>query len=346
MPKRPQNCPYQPQEKKYGKAVQDPIPEDTSSGLEEKEIKVIQRVVGSILWYARSVDMTVLMALSTIASQQSKATENTWNAVKQLLDYLSSHPDATIRYRASDMVLNIHSDASYLSEPNTRSRACGHFFLGWMPIDGEPIKLNGAFFTLCAILKFVVSSAAEAELGALFLNCKEGKIFRLILKELGHPQSATPVHCDNKTAVGIANNTIKRQRSRSMEMRYFWVADQVTQGNYIIQWYPGQENLGDYQSKHHIGMHHSTLRPWYLHQANSPMVLPRALAPAALRGCVGTLPKGYTRGAPLPKVPSYRAQKQPLRKKQVHLPRTPISRIGARLAAAQCALPRGSYPSQ
>ena len=53
---------------------------------------------------------------------------------------------------------------------------------------------------------------------------------------------------------------------------------------------------------------------------------------------VGTLPKGYTRGAPLPKVPSYRAQKQPLWKKQVHLPRTPISRIGARLAAAQCAL--------
>ena len=61
---------------------------------------------------------------------------------------------------------------------------------------------------------------------------------------------------------------------------------------------------------------------------------------------VGTLPKGYTRGAPLSKVPSYRAQKQPLRKKQVHLPRTPISRIGARLAAAQCALPRGSYPAQ
>ena len=172
------------------------------------------------------------------------------------------------------------------------------------------------------------------------------EIFRLILKELGHPQSATPVHCDNKTAVGIANNTIKRQRSRSMEMRYFWVADQATQGNYSIQWYPGQENLGDYQSKHHIGMHHSTVRPWYLHQANSPMVLPRALAPAALRGCLGTLPKGYTRGAPLPKVPSYRAQKQPLRKKQVHLPRTPISRIGARLAAAQCALPRGGYPAQ
>jgi hypothetical protein len=71
-------------------------------------------------------------------------------------------------------------------------------------------------FTLCAILRFVVASAAEAELGALFLNCKEGMIFRLTLEELGHPQPKTPVHCDNATAVGIANNTVKRQRALGM----------------------------------------------------------------------------------------------------------------------------------
>jgi len=56
--------------------------------------------------------------------------------------------------------------------------------MGWSPKDGDPIKLNGAFFTLCTILRFVVASAAEAELGALFLNCKEGIIFGLALEEL------------------------------------------------------------------------------------------------------------------------------------------------------------------
>ena len=94
--------------------------------------------------------MTVLMALSITASQQSKATKNTWNAAKQLLDYLASNPEATSQYSASDTVLNIYSDAPYLSEPNARSCACGCFFLGWMPVDGEPIKLNGAFITLSA----------------------------------------------------------------------------------------------------------------------------------------------------------------------------------------------------
>jgi hypothetical protein len=83
--------------------------------------------------------------------------------------------------------------------------------MGWSPKDRDPIKLNGEFFTLCAILKCIVASAAEAELGALFLKCKEGMIFCLSLEELGHPQPKTPIHCNNPTAVGIANNTIKRQ---------------------------------------------------------------------------------------------------------------------------------------
>jgi hypothetical protein len=119
------------------------------------------------------------------------------------------------------MIMNVRSDASYLSEANVRSRACGHFFMGWPPTDGNPIKLSRAFFTLCAILLFVVASAAKAEPGALFLNCKKRMIFRLTLEELGHPQPKTPINCDNATAVGIANNTVKRQQSCSMEMQYF-----------------------------------------------------------------------------------------------------------------------------
>ncbi len=148
----------------------------------------------------------------------------------QLLGYLATYPDVTIRFWASDMILNVHSNASYLSECEACSRACGHFFMGWSPNDGNTIWLNGAFFTLCAILHFVVSSATKVELGALFLNCKESMIFCLTLEELGHPQPKTHVNCNNTTAVGITNNTVKWQRSHSIEMRYFWVCDEVAQG--------------------------------------------------------------------------------------------------------------------
>ena len=62
---------------------------------------------------------------------------------------------------------------------------------------------------LCGILKYVVASAAEEAIGVLFLNAKEGKILRLVLEELGHPQSPTPIHCNDKTVAGIANDTVK-----------------------------------------------------------------------------------------------------------------------------------------
>jgi hypothetical protein len=139
-----------------------PSPSTYCQKLSPEEIKEIQRVIGSILYYPRAVNITVLMELSSIAIEQSKGTTNTMTKTKQLLDYLATYPNATIHFRASDMIMNIHSNASYLSESDACSRACGHFFIGWSPTDGDPIRLNGAFFTLCAILWFVVASAAEA----------------------------------------------------------------------------------------------------------------------------------------------------------------------------------------
>ncbi len=112
---------------------------------------------------------------------------------------------------------------------------------------------------------------------------------------MGHPQPQTPVHCNNATTTGIANNTVKWQQSRSMEMRYFWVGDKVIQDAYEIKWHSGQENLADYQSKHHISSHHQAIYPWYLQEINSPMVIPRATRPSTLKGCVGNLPEGYIR---------------------------------------------------
>jgi hypothetical protein len=108
----------------------------------------------------------------------------------------------------------------------------------------KPIKLNGVFFTLCSILCFVVTSVAEVKLGSLFLNCKQATIFHLTFEEMGHPQPPIPINWDDSTAVGIANNTVKCQHSRAMEMRFFWV-DAVAQGKFDIKYFPGKENLAD-----------------------------------------------------------------------------------------------------
>jgi hypothetical protein len=110
------------------------------------------------LYYARAVDPTVLMLLNDIATEQTKATEKTQAATNQMLDYLATHPDATIRCHASDMILHIHSDASYLSVSNARSRLGGLFFLGNKSPEQE--TLNGSILNVAAVIKNVVASAA------------------------------------------------------------------------------------------------------------------------------------------------------------------------------------------
>jgi hypothetical protein len=71
----------------------------------------------------------------------------------------------------------------------------------------------------------VVANAAEAEIGALFLNAKEGVNIRNILKEMGHPQLATPMQTENTTAYGILSSTCKQQRRKSIDTRFYWVRD-------------------------------------------------------------------------------------------------------------------------
>jgi len=105
------------------------------------------------------------------------ATEQTPQECKQFLDYMWSHPDAMIRYCASDMILNVHLDTSYLSAKNACNPAVGYYFLGSIPRDNQPIHLNSAIHIISTIMCLVAASAAEAKLGALFLNCKQATIF-------------------------------------------------------------------------------------------------------------------------------------------------------------------------
>jgi hypothetical protein len=77
----------------------------------------------------------------------------------------------------------------------------------------------------------------------------------------------------------------------------------MAQDIYNLSWHPGQENLADHQSKHHVGSHHVAVRPCYLHMKISHQVLPRVARPSALKGCVGTLKVGYICKVPLPRPP-------------------------------------------
>jgi hypothetical protein len=119
--------------------------------------------------------------------------------LRQFLDYASTHPDAIVTYHMSDMVPPGHSDASYLSESKARSQAGGHFF---MSNNTAIPPNNGAILTIAQIIKAVMSSAADAKVGALYINYREAFPARHTLKFMGYPQTPTPMQMDNTTALG------------------------------------------------------------------------------------------------------------------------------------------------
>jgi hypothetical protein len=119
------------------------------------------------------------------------------------------------------MILHIHSNASYLTESEACSRAGGHNFLSSDKPNNQPLLPNGPILSLAKILRNVMSSAAKAEVGALFLNDIEGTIIRTTLEEMGHPQPPTSLQTGNSNADGIINgSTPVKQQCTNTDVSY------------------------------------------------------------------------------------------------------------------------------
>lgn len=277
LPSSPEDSPHDAAPIQYGAKQQLTADPDLSAPLDVQGIKTLQEIIGTLLYYARAIDSTMLVALGSLAAAQTKGTQATAQACQHLLNYAATHPDAILRYTSSDMQLHIHSDASYLSESQARSRAGGYFFLSdkihnIASPDSPAPRVNGAIHIISSILHNVMSSATEAEVGALFHNAKDACSLRNTLTFLGHPQPATPIQTDNQCAEGIINDTVKQKRSKAIDMRFYWVRDRVRQGQFVIHWKRGKDNLGDYYTKHHPASHHRTVRPIFLHTSNLALV--------------------------------------------------------------------------
>jgi hypothetical protein len=213
--------------------------EDTkdSPALSPKDVTRLQQLGGTLLYYARTVDSMLIMPVNVLASEQTRVTAATADKIIKLLNYCNTHPEATLRYHASDMILNIHSDASYLSEREAKNRSGGFLYMGSNTYKAKKLT-NGSILIISTVLKYVMSSAAEAKSGAVFLNAKEGTVFCTKLEEVGHPQPPTPLQNDNTTSTGYSNGTIKQKRTRvmDMDMRFYWVKDRVQQGQFHVYW--------------------------------------------------------------------------------------------------------------
>ena len=222
-PRRPEYQPHRHNTPEYGNNIEYAEAEDATPPLDKDEIKELMGIVGSLILWGRAIYNTMLTALSDLAAAQAKGNKATQEAAKKPLNSCATYPNPTISFQGIQMALKVHSDASYLSAPKARSRAGGNLFIGKYSDASNPNIHNGTLVYFVSIIKHVVSSAAEAETGTLFINMKEEEVIIKTLEYMGwHQRKPIPIATNNSTAVRIANDTINKRRSKVMDMRFYW----------------------------------------------------------------------------------------------------------------------------
>ena len=151
-PRKPQHSPHPWTKQQYGFKILWTEDKDKSAELNRSKNKRVQQLVGTLLFYARAVDSALLVALGAISASISPGTVKTMQAVDQVFDYCSMHAGTTIKYRASNIILRIHTDASYQSEKEARRRAGGYFYFGSAHKDDYTSTPNGAIIVESTIL--------------------------------------------------------------------------------------------------------------------------------------------------------------------------------------------------
>ena len=195
-------------------------------------------------------------AINEISTTQAKPTVCTKEECQQLMDYATTHPHVYIRYHASNMILWVDSDTTYLVMPNARSHISGYFQLNDHPDKNLNPNTNGPILVECKGLKRVISSAAEAETAGVFYNAQIAIQIRHILEALNHQQPPTLIKTDNSTAHGFVTNNIHQKKSKSWDMNYHWLRDRQIQEQIKVYWEKGATNNADYTTKHHPTKYH------------------------------------------------------------------------------------------
>ena len=180
----------------------------------------------TFLYYSHTVDCTILSYLNTTSEQQANPNQNTKAEITHFLDCTATNPTAIVQYKASDMILYIDSDASYLSKPRARSCNKGNEYIGSLRANPKkapnlPPLENGSIHIECRILKHVVASVAKEEVGRIFHNGETAVPLSINLNEISFPQPPTPIKTDITDTEYIFPATVRKKGSRKMDIRFY-----------------------------------------------------------------------------------------------------------------------------
>jgi hypothetical protein len=227
-PARPEHAPRTWNPPIYGAKTQCVEDKTTSPALSDKDVNKLQQLTGTLLYYARAVDPCLIMTINVLAYEQSKATAVTAEKVVKLLNYCNTHPETKIRYHASDMILHIHSDASYLSENDAKTRSGGFFYMGSSNTTNKNVTTGNFYYQQSSQIRNVFGSGSRN--WSSFYKCQRRSsplynIGRVRASTAPHTNGNRQYHChriqqwNNKTKTHKSNGYAFLLDKRQSETR-------------------------------------------------------------------------------------------------------------------------------
>lgn len=218
-----------------------------SQNLFEEEEKLRESLDQPLLDLYASITMTMLYitktrpdikcAVAYLSTRLHNATKDCWQKMLRTARYLNSTKDLPLVIRGSPMTLTGSADASFATHSDRKSQTGALLWLG---------PNNAPVYSTSKKQKLVTSSTAEAELVAANSATQEIVWIREVLNEMNFKQAApTKLQQDNKSCIIMANRGHGGKFSRAVDIKYFWISEQIEKGKVELKYTPSEQLIAD-----------------------------------------------------------------------------------------------------
>jgi hypothetical protein len=212
-----------------------------SASLNKKRAEELHTFVAKGLFACKRARPDIHTATTFLCTRVKQPSENDWTKLLRLMEYLNGTKDEVLFLSADDLhVIKWYVDASFAVHEDFKSHTGGAMTFG----RGVPISISRK-------QKLNTRSSTEAELVAVDDVSNLILWTKLFLDEQGYRVSRNLLHQDNKSAILLEKNGKRSssKRTRAINIRYFFITDQVEKGNIEIEYCPTNLMIGDFFTK-------------------------------------------------------------------------------------------------
>ena len=179
--------------------------------------------------------------IAVLATRVSKPNESDWGKLVRFLKYLNGTKGLYLRLSVENLnVMKWSIDASFGVHADFKSHTGGTMSMG-----------EGAIISTSKKQKLNTRSSTEAELVAVDDVITMVLWTKMFLSAQGYDVTRNIIYQDNKSAILLEKNGRQSagKRSRAINLRYFFVTDQVEKGNVMIEYCPTDDMISDFMTK-------------------------------------------------------------------------------------------------